>query len=74
MKKTLIELQKLKEKEIIIKYIMYRDHITGIPTEQRTSMINYYLYFTSGATVPVLEVDSLGGVHKVNEGDLLTNS
>lgn len=53
---------------------MYRDHTTGIPTEQRTSMINYYLYFTSGATVPVLEVDSLGGVHKANEGDLLTNS
>lgn len=43
--------------------MLYRNHIIGTTTEQGT--VNYYLYFTSGAAVSVVEVDCLTGDHEV---------
>lgn len=43
--------------------VLYRNHTIGTTTEQGT--VNYYLYFTSGAAVSVVEVDCLTGDHEV---------
>lgn len=48
---------------------MSRNHTIGTKTEQGTT--NYYLYYTSGAAVSVVEVDCLTGDHEVNRDDLL---
>jgi len=44
-------------------YVVRRNHTIGTATEQGT--FNYYLYFTSGAAVSVVEVDCLTGDHEV---------
>ncbi|XP_050537664.1 xanthine dehydrogenase/oxidase isoform X2 [Daktulosphaira vitifoliae] len=40
----------------------YANHVVGTTTEQGT--VNYYMYFTNGAAVSVVEIDCLTGDHK----------
>ncbi|VVC38233.1 Oxidoreductase, molybdopterin binding site,Aldehyde oxidase/xanthine dehydrogenase,FAD-binding [Cinara cedri] len=47
----------------------YANHTIGTTTDQGT--VNYYLYYTSGAAVSIVEVDCLTGDHEVLSTDIV---